>query len=202
MSSTTTRVPDESVERTAPTVSVTFSPEQLALRAIVVGQAVWLGFVMMRGWYSAADLPNLAYANGRSLDWGYLTSTLGGHFGAAQRLLYWLLNRAAPLEWWFTVLIRVAFQALTTVLLWRLFRTLVGPRPWLWIVLLGYAFSAYLVPGMAALNSGLGLGIGQACLVGAMLAQVRYTRERRLVDAAVSPAWSWPCSRSPSRRSR
>ena len=60
-----------------------------------------------------------------------------------------------------------------------------GPRPWLWIVLLGYAFSAYLVPGMAALNSGLGLGIGQACLVGAMLAQVRYTRERRLVDAVV-----------------
>jgi hypothetical protein len=183
--STTTRVPDESVERTPLAVSVTFSREQLALSVLVVGQAVWLGFVMMRGWYSAADLPNLAFANGRSLDWEYLTSTLGGHFGVAQRLVYWLLNRAAPLEWWVTVVIRVVFQALTTVLLWRLFRALVGARPWLWIVLVGYASSPFLVPGMAALNSGLGLGISQACLVGALLAQVRYTRERRLVDAGV-----------------
>ena len=122
MSSTVTRVPDESVERTPSTVSVTFSREQVALSAIVVSQAVWLGLVMLRGWYSAADLPNLAYANGRDLDWDYLTSTLGGHFGVAQRLVYWLLNRAAPLEWWLTVFIRLAFQALTTVLLWRLFR--------------------------------------------------------------------------------
>ena len=185
MSSTTTRVPDESVARTPSSVSVTFTREQLALSAIVIGQALWLGFVMMRGWYSAADLPNLAFANGRSLDWDYLSSKLGGHFGVAQRLVYWLLNRAAPLEWWLTVFVRLAFQALATVLLWRLFRTLVGARPWLWIVLVGYVSSAYLVPGTAALNSGLGLGISQACLVGAMLAQVRYTRERRLVDAGV-----------------
>ena len=185
MSSTTTRVEDESEGRTPQTLSVHFSPEQLMLGVIVVAQASWLGFIMMRGWYSSADLPNLAYANGRSLDWDYLTSRLGGHFGAAQRLVYWLLNRGAPLEWWLTVIIRLAFQALTTILLWRLLRTLVGRRAWLWIVLVGYAFSAYLVPGMAALNSGLGLGIGQACLVGALLTQVRYTRERRLVDAAV-----------------
>ncbi len=185
MSSTATRVPDESVGPTAPTLSVTVSREQLLLAVIVVGQAVGLALVMMGGWYSAADLPNLAFANGRSLDWDYLTSTLGGHFGVAQRFVYWLLNRTAPLEWWFTVLIRVAFQALTTVLLWRLLRTLVGFRPWLWVVLVGYAFSAFLVPGVAALNSGLGLVISQACLVGALLAQVRFTRERRLVDAVV-----------------
>ena len=164
---------------------MTVSREQLLLAVIVVGQAVCLGLVMMRGWYSAADLPNLAFANGRSLDWSYLTSTLGGHFGVAQRFVYWLLNRTAPLEWWFTVLIRVAFQALTTVLLWRLLRSLVGFRPWLWIVLMGYAFSPFLVPGVAALNSGLGLVIAQACLVGALLAQVRFTRERHLLDAVV-----------------
>lgn len=164
---------------------MTVSREQFLLAAIVVGQATWLGLVMMRGWYSAADLPSLAFANGRSLDWDYLTSPLGGHFGVAQRLVYWLLNRTVPLEWWVTVFIRLAFQALTTVLLWRLLRSLVGARPWLWIVLLGYVSSAYLVPGVAALNSGLGLGISQACLVGALLAQVRFTRERRVVDAAV-----------------
>lgn len=167
------------------TISVTLSREQLGVALIVVGQALWLGFVMMRGWYSAADLPNIAFASGRSLDWDYLTSTLGGHFGVAQRLVYWLLNRGAPLEWWLTVVIRLAFQAATTVLLWRLLRALVGPRPWLLWVLAAYASSAYLVPGMAALNSGLGLGISQACLVGALLAHVTYARERRLRHAAL-----------------
>lgn len=184
MPNPTTRVTDESATQ-PPVISVSFSREHMILTAIVVGQAVWLGFVMLRGWYSGADLPNLAYANGRSLGWDYLTDTLGGHFGLAQRLVYWLLNRAAPLEWWLTVVIRLVFQGITTVLLWRLFRTLVDMRPWVWLVLAGYAFSAYLVPGMAPLNSGLGLGIAQACLVAAMLLQVRYVRERRITDAAL-----------------
>ena len=187
MTSTPSGAPDgaDDTDGTDATVLLAVSREQLVLAVIVVGQALWLGFVMMRGWYSAADLPNLAFANGRSLDWDYLTSTLGGHFGVAQRFVYWLLNRTAPLEWWVTVLIRLAFQALATVLLWRLLRALIGYRPWLWIVLALYASSAYLVPGIAALNSGLGLAISQACLVGALLAQVRFHRGRRLVDAVV-----------------
>lgn len=178
----------EGAEQSSATFSVTLSREHLVVTGIVVGQALWFGTVMWRGWYSAADLPNIAYATGRSLDWDYLTSTLGGHFGVAQRLVYWLLNRAAPLEWWVTVVIRLVFQAITTVLLWKLFRALVGPRTWLWVVLAGYASSPYLVPGTAALNSGLGLEISQACLVGAMLAHVRYARDQRLGQAVLAAA--------------
>jgi hypothetical protein len=184
MPSATTPVGGVSESRSPQTLSVTLSRDHLLLTLIVVSQSLWLGFVMMRGWYSSADLPNLAYANGRDLDWDYLTSTLGGHFGVAQRLVYWLLNRAAPLEWWLTVLIRLVCQAVATVLLWRLMRTLSGRRTWVWIVLVGYAFSPYLAPGMAALNSGLGLGIAQACLIGALLSHVNYARNRRLLDAA------------------
>lgn len=184
MPSTPTGAPD-GVEPDSPAISLALSREHAIVGLVVVGQAVWLGLVMLRGWYSAADLPNIAFATGRDLGWDYLASTLGGHFGVAQRLVYWLLNRGAPLEWWVTVLVRVACQAVTTVLLWRLFRALVGPRPWLWLVLVGYASSTYLVPGTAALNSGLGLAISQMCLVGALLAHVRYARRRRLADAVV-----------------
>lgn len=183
--STPSPIEESAADSSEAIVSVAFSREQALLTGIVIFQALWLGYVMMRGWYSGADLPNIAYATGRDLDWSYLTSPLGGHFGVAQRSVYWMLNRIAPLDWWVAVAIRLAFQALTTVLLWRLMRALVGSRPWLWVVLIGYAFSALLVPGMAALNSGLGLGIAQACLVGALLAHVRYVRERRLTDAAI-----------------
>lgn len=185
MPSTPTGAPD-GVGPDSPAISLTLSREHVVVGLVVVGQAVWLGFVMLRGWYSAADLPNIAYATGRDLGWDYLTSTLGGHFGVAQRLVYWFLNRGAPLEWWVTVLVRLVCQAVTTVLLWRLLRALVGPRPWLWIVLVCYASSTYLVPGTAALNSGLGLAISQLCLVGALLAHVRYARGRRMADAVVA----------------
>ncbi|WP_322921829.1 hypothetical protein [Nocardioides renjunii] len=184
MPSTPTGAPD-GVAPDSPVISLSLSREHAVVGVVVVGQAVWLGFVMLRGWYSAADLPNIAFATGRDLDWDYLTSTLGGHFGVAQRLVYWLLNRGAPLEWWVTVLVRLICQAVTTVLLWRLCRALVGPRPWLPVVLVCYASSTYLVPGTVALNSGLGLAISQMCLVGALLAHVRYARERRLADAVV-----------------
>ena len=88
MTSTPTGAPDGADDTDGSTRSVLLavSREQLVVALIVVVQALWLGFVMLRGWYSAADLPNIAYANGRSLDWDYLTSTLGGHFGVAQRL--------------------------------------------------------------------------------------------------------------------
>ena len=188
MTSTPSGAPDgaDDTDGTDASVLLAVSREQLVVALIVVAQALWLGLVMLRGWYSAADLPNIAYATGRPLGWDYLSSTLGGHFGVAQRSIYWLLNRAAPLEWWVTVVLRLVFQALATVLLWRLLRALVGYRPWLFIVLALYASSAYLVPGLAALNSGLGLSISQACLVGALLAHVRYHRGRRLADAAVA----------------
>ena len=123
---------DDPLGRSSQTFSVTVSRTHLLLGLVVVTQSAWLALVLGRGWYSSADLPNLAFANGRDLDWDYLTSTLGGHFGVAPRLMYWLLNRAAPLEWWPTVLIRLAWQAGATVLLWRLMRTLAGPRPWVW----------------------------------------------------------------------
>ncbi|MGF9756666.1 hypothetical protein AAII07_15815 [Microvirga sp. 0TCS3.31] len=188
MTSTPSGAPDgaNDTDGTDAAVSFAVSREQLVVAVIVVAQALWLGMIMLRGWYSAADLPNIAYATGRPLGWDYLSSTLGGHFGVAQRSIYWLLNRAAPLEWWVTVVLRLVFQALATVLLWRLLRALVGYRPWLLMVLALYASSAYLVPGVAALNSGLGLSISQACLVGALLAHVRYHRGRRLADAVLA----------------
>ena len=185
MSSTATRVPDESVGPTAPTLSVTISREQLLLAVIVVSQAVWLGLVMMRGWYSAADLPNIAFANGRSLNWDYLTSTLGGHFGVAQRFVYWLLNRAASAR-------VVAHRADPDRLPGTHHRDALAALPHARrSPALALDRSPRLCvqrlpgPGTAALNSGLGLVIAQACLVGALLAQVRFTRERRLVDAVV-----------------
>lgn len=147
---------------------------------IIVAQAVWLSIVMGRGWYSGPDLANLSFAHGKDLTSGYLTASLGGHFGAPTRFLYWLIVRVDPLGWGLVVAVRVALQALATYLLWKLLRELVGDRPWLPVVLALYAFSALLVPGIAVLSSGLGLSIAQVAVLGTFLLHVRYTRTGRL----------------------
>ena len=99
MTSTPSGAPDgaNDTDGTDAAVSFAVSREQLVVAVIVIAQALWLGMIMLRGWYSAADLPNIAYATGRPLGWDYLSSTLGGHFGVAQRSIYCLLYLAAPL---------------------------------------------------------------------------------------------------------
>ena len=96
---------------------VSVDRRQLLLVATVVAQAAWLGLIMLRGWYSGPDLGNLASASGRPLDWSYLSSSLGGHLGIPANFFFWLLNRAAPLNWPLTVLLRLVLQGASTVLL-------------------------------------------------------------------------------------
>lgn len=146
------------------------------LTAIVVGQALWLGALLLRGWYSDADLARLADANRRPLNWHYLADAAGGHFAPSDRLLFWLMNRGTGVNWDATVVIRVALAVLATVLLRYLLALLVGPRWWLNLIVLCYAFSPLLVPGIAWLTSGANLVCSQVLIVLTLIAHVRYTR--------------------------
>lgn len=175
----------ERVPRTI-TIGVPTDRRTLLLAAVLLGQAAWLGLIMMRGWYSGPDLGNLGAATGRPLDAEYLRASLGGHFGAPARLLYWVLNRVDALNWGLTVVLRLALQALATYLLWRLLEQLVGRRRYLPLIVALYAVSPLLVVATAVLSNGLGLSIAQTCFLGAWLAHVRYTREGRLSDAVTT----------------
>jgi hypothetical protein len=166
--------------------SITLDATAVAVGALVCVQAIWLAVIMGRGWYTEADLPNLGAATGQPLDWHYLSASVGGHFGAPGRLMYWLLNRLAPLNWQLTVLIRLLLQLAATLLLWRLLLRLVGRKPWLVALLALYALNPILVPGLAWLTSGLGLAAGQVLVLLMLLAHVRYTRHGRLWHAVLT----------------
>lgn len=174
----------------APAVQVSIARRTLTLWAILLVQAAWLGLVMMRGWYSGPDLGNLAEATGQPLDWHYLSQSLGGHFGAPSRLVFWVLNRTAPLSWGLTVVLRLLLQAAATFLLWRLLDELVGRRRGVPVVVALYAFSPLLVPATAVFTNVLGLAIGQVCVLGALIAHVRYTRAGKLLQGVVAAVLS------------
>jgi hypothetical protein len=156
-----------------------------AMVAVTIAQAVWLTVILSRGWFTEADLPNIGAASGRPLSWQYLSDPIGGHFGAPNRLLYWLLNRAAPLNWQLTVAVRVVLQAVATVLLWRLLVLLIGRRRWLPVLLLGYAVNPVLIAGLAWFTSGLGLVSAQVSVLLMVIEHVRYTRDGRLHHAVL-----------------
>lgn len=155
-----------------------------ATLAVVIGlQALWLGALMLGGWYSGADLANLSIATDRSLDLDYLTMSAGGHFGAPSRFVYWVLNRAAPLNWPVTVVMRLVLQALATYLLWRLLEELGGQSRLIrWVVAL-YAFSPLLVPASFVFSNALGVMVSQTAVLAALLLHVRYTRTSRVWQA-------------------
>jgi hypothetical protein len=152
----------------------------IALGVIVATQALWLFVALRGGWYTEADLPNLAAANGRKLDLGYLTESIGGHLGIPGRATYWILNRVAPLNWELTVALRAALQAIATILLYRLIVLLVGSRSWLILVVACYAFNPLLLPGLAWLSSGIGLAASQLFVLISLVCHVQYTRSKRV----------------------
>jgi hypothetical protein len=168
----------------APTsLTVRVDRTRVVLGAIVLGQAVWLSVFMSRGWYLQADFSNLADGLHQPLTWSYLREPLGGHFGPVMRLVYWWLDRLGALNYPVTIALRVLFQAISTLLLYRVLRLLAG-RTGLVLTVVGlYAFSPILLAGVTWMTSGLGLVLGQALILSALELHVRYHRSGRLKPA-------------------
>jgi len=150
------------------------------LAVIVAGQACWLGYFTHRGWFYGDDLPYLADATGRRLDWRYLSAPLNDHFVPGLRFAFWLLNRSTGLDYGSTVLLRVLLQAVATVLLARLLILLAGRRPGVLVVVGWYAFSQLLLPGSLWLVTALDLLPAQILAILAIDLHVRYSRSGRL----------------------
>jgi hypothetical protein len=150
---------------------------------IATVQAAWLWWAYSQGWFLQADLSNLADAVGKAPTWDYLTSPLGGHFSPIPRLVYWLLNELAPLDYGLSVLIRVAAQFAATVLLYRLLVSLIRDRVLVSIVVTLYAMNPLLLAGTAMFTPGLGIQFAQVFVVGGYVMFDRYMRNGGLRPA-------------------
>ena len=146
---------------------------------IAVVQALWLALLLGRGWFSDADLARLADANGTAPNWHYLSNAAGDHFTPGDRLVLWVLNRTAGVDWGVTVFVRVMLAAAATLLLRYLLLQLVGPRSWLNGIVACFAVSPLLLPGLAWLTSGADLACAQVLVLLTLIAHVRYVQTGR-----------------------
>lgn len=182
-----TAVADGPTHHAARSVSPT-QAFRLAVAVIVTAQAVWLAILMSRGWYYQADFSNLADATGHPLSLSYLMSPTGGHVAVPGRLFFWLVNRVAPLSYGLTILLRLAVQAVTTVLLARLLVLLVGRRPGVLVVIGLYAFTPMLVQSQLWFTAATGFLPSQLLILIALRLHIRYWADRRIVTAAYTSA--------------
>ena len=150
------------------------------LWGVLAAQALWLLYLMSGGWYLHADLSNLAESASHRLTWDYLTTSLGGHFSLVGRLSYWVLHRAAPMDYGVTIGLRIGLQVLATWLLHRLLVRLVGPRPLVLVVVGLYAASPIIGPNLTYFTPALGQTIGQVFALAMYLSLTRWADGRGL----------------------
>lgn len=152
---------------------------EIAVAAVVAGQAVWLGLLYGRGWFFSDDFSFIRFAQWRHLSWSYLATPVNVHLAPGLRLAYWCVAHVVGLNWWPTVAVRLALQALTTVLLFRLLTTLRVDRRVALAVTSLYAFSALLVPSTAYLGNAVNQVPSQLAVVTACLCFLHYRRSSR-----------------------
>ncbi|HEX8093670.1 hypothetical protein [Jatrophihabitans sp.] len=147
---------------------------------IVLAQAGWFGYLASRGWFYGDDLSYLGAASGEDLDWQYLSAPVNDHFVPGLRLLFWLMNRGTGLNYDITIVVRMALQALATVLVYRLIVMLAGRRPGAVVLTGWYAFGTLLLPGSLWLTTSVDLLCSQLLVILAIDLHVRYTVTGRI----------------------
>jgi hypothetical protein len=157
---------------------------RFAVGLIVVAQAAWLGSLASRGWYYQDDFTFLAEATGRPFDWGYLTEPLNDHLVPGLRASFWVMQHFFPMNYGLTIAVRLVLQGIATWLLFRFLTYLFGLRRELLLVVLVYAMSPLLVPGVLYLSTAVNVLPSQICVILAYDCHVRGWRTRSKRHAA------------------
>ncbi|MGB8650000.1 MAG: hypothetical protein WCD35_04995 [Mycobacteriales bacterium] len=157
--------------------------------AIVVLQLAVYAMVAIPGSFYLDDLAGTNVAAGSALDWSYLRGPTGHHLSPAARLWVWLQAHLAPLDHTGAVLVCLALQAVVTLALARLLRSLFGPRPLALIPLGLYAFTPLSVPTFAWWVQSVCLLPVLLSIIGATSQHLAYLRTGRLRNAVGAGAW-------------
>ncbi len=157
--------------------------------SLIVGQLIIRGWLVATGNFYWDDLVLVARASSNPiLSWEYLGHSHDGHFMPAAFLLAGVATWLAPLNWALPALMLVVMQAIASVAVWRMVRT-IAPRARIGalVALAFYLFSPMTVPAFAWWAAGLNTLPMQAAMAWIVADAVRLGRgdiddsRRRLV---------------------
>ncbi len=110
-----------------------------AALALIVGQLVWRGILLRRGYFTQDDFLMLTLG-GRPLSVDLLTQDYSGHLFPGGFAIAWWHTQLAPLDWEVAVAEIVALQLLASVLAWMVLCRLLPGSWWRLPILAVYLF--------------------------------------------------------------
>ncbi|MEU5942138.1 hypothetical protein ABZ807_23800 [Micromonospora sp. NPDC047548] len=164
-------------------------PIRAAAVAMIIISVVWRTQIAFRGYLAADDYVMITQATESDLTVGYLLSLYNNHFMPAGRLLIWLVTSAFGLTYWPYALMMMAGQAVLSVAVYRLLRTLLRPSRLLLVPLGLFLFSPLTLEATSWWAVGanmLPMQLAMVLALGAQLKYVRTGRRRHLVSLALA----------------
>jgi hypothetical protein len=159
-----------------------------AALAVIVGQLLVVGPVVVRGSFYIDDWRAQSYAAGQPF-WPWIVQSNGTHFSPGARTLDWLQTTYFPLDHGVAVVVTLVVRVLLGVACWRLLRRLTGPRAAALIPLVVVLSTASLLPATAWYRQSITMLPSVIALVLATEAFVRLVARPRVRTLGAVAGW-------------
>jgi len=157
---------------------------------LILAQLVLRGWALWGSWFYFDDLAFTSRALNQSFDGSYLFESYGGHLMPAGFALVWVLTKVAVYEWWVWAVVLIMMQAVASLGLLRLLRSMFGDRRSVLVLLAGYLCTALTLPASIWFAAGINQLPLQIALVFGLHAHIQYLRTRSWHSLAATLAWT------------
>lgn len=157
---------------------------------LIAAQLAYRAYAISGSWFAFDDLAFMSRAMNGPLSADYLMENYGGHLMPGGFFLTWYLTKWSPLDWapWAAVL--VALQALASLGMLRLLRSMFGARPFILVLLAAYLSYALTLPAFLWWAAGINQLPLQIALVFGLHAHLDHLRTGRSRSLVVCLLWT------------
>jgi hypothetical protein len=164
-------------------------PLHVVAAAIIAASLAWRISITSRGYLAADDFPLIAQADAAPFGLDHLFEYYNNHVMPAARLVTWVTHRVTEYDYWPYATLMLIGQLAVSVAFYRLLRLML-PATWALLVpLCLFLFNPLTLEVSAWWAVGLNLLPMQLAMVMALVAQIRYMRERRRRDLVALGLW-------------
>jgi hypothetical protein len=161
------------------------------LGLVVIAAALALRVLWLAGsWFYFDDLAFLSAGTNDPLTWHFVGRNYAGHLMPAGWLVIKALATWAPYKWGVWAGVLVALQALASLGMLRLLRSMFGETRVVLVLLTGYCFYIFTIPAGVWFAAGINQLPLQVALVFGLHAHLAYLRTRRWQPLAATLAWT------------
>ncbi len=158
----------------------------LCATALILGQAVWRGIYLSRGYFTQDDFDLMRIGLERAMGPGLLLQNHGGHFWPLQWVVVWVTARSAGLDWFLVAASILGAQLVAGVLFWLVLTRIIPGSAWRLPLLALFLFSPLSLGSTQWWAQAVAYLPSTVCLLAALLGALRWVQDGRRLGA-------WAC---------